>query len=129
MGDNCPLLSTGPVNHSNKGKLQGAREQNESAHHVLTVLSLWGPGPICMCAVAQLCPTLYRLWPARLLCPWNSPGKNTGVGCHLILLGIQPSWDSNLHLLCLLHWQGDSLPMHDPGSWSHLRAFITCSKA
>ena len=25
--------------------------------------------------------------PARLLCPWDSPGKNTGVGCHLLLPG------------------------------------------
>ena len=25
---------------------------------------------------------------ARLLCPWNSPGKNTGVGCHALLQGI-----------------------------------------
>ena len=23
--------------------------------------------------------------PTRLLCPWNSPGKNTGVGCHCLL--------------------------------------------
>ena len=23
-----------------------------------------------------------QLWPARLLCPWNFPGKNTGVGYH-----------------------------------------------
>jgi hypothetical protein len=29
--------------------------------------------------VAKLCPTLVT--PVRLLCPWNSPGKNTGVGC------------------------------------------------
>ena len=31
----------------------------------------------------QLCPTLRpnRRQPTRLLCPWNSPGKNTGVGC------------------------------------------------
>ena len=27
-------------------------------------------------------------WPARLLCPWDSPGKNTGVGCHFLLQGI-----------------------------------------
>ena len=26
--------------------------------------------------------------PARLLCPWDSPGKNTGVGCHSLLQGI-----------------------------------------
>ena len=25
------------------------------------------------------------LWPTRLLCPWNSLGKNTGVGCHFLL--------------------------------------------
>ena len=32
----------------------------------------------------QSCPTLrpLGLWPARLLCPWDSSGKNTGVGCH-----------------------------------------------
>ena len=36
----------------------------------------------------QLCPTLcdpYRLQPTRLLRPWDSPGKNTGVGCHFLL--------------------------------------------
>ena len=36
--------------------------------------------------VAQSCPILWPhgLQPARLLCPWDSPGKNTGVGCHFI---------------------------------------------
>ena len=27
----------------------------------------------------------HGLQPTRLLCPWNSPGKNTGVGCHFLL--------------------------------------------
>ena len=27
----------------------------------------------------------HRQQPARLLCPWDSPGKNTGVGCHFLL--------------------------------------------
>ena len=27
---------------------------------------------------------LFRLWPARLLCPWNFPGKNIGMGCHAL---------------------------------------------
>ena len=37
----------------------------------------------------------YRLYPARFLCPWDSPGKNTGVGYHapplrnLLNLGIK----------------------------------------
>ena len=36
------------------------------------------------CSVAQSCLTLqpHGLQPARLLCPWNSPGKDSGVGCH-----------------------------------------------
>ena len=35
----------------------------------------------------QLCPTLrpHRRQPTRLPCPWDSPGKNTGVGCHFLL--------------------------------------------
>ena len=44
-----------------------------------------------------------------LLCPWDSPGKNTGVGCHFLLQGIFLNQGSNLHLLCLLHWQMSSL--------------------
>ena len=27
----------------------------------------------------------HRRQPTRLLCPWDSPGKNTGVGCHFLL--------------------------------------------
>ena len=26
----------------------------------------------------------YGLYPARILCPWDSPGKNTGMGCHAL---------------------------------------------
>ena len=47
----------------------------------------------------------------RLLCPWDSPGKNTGMGCHVLLQGIFPTQRSNLHLLYLLHWQAGSLPL------------------
>ena len=43
---------------------------------------------------------------SRFLCPWDSPGKNTGVGCQFWLQGIFPR--------CLLHWQADSLPQAPP---------------
>ena len=33
------------------------------------------------------------------LCPWNFPGKNTGVGCHSLCQGIFPNQKSNLGLL------------------------------
>ena len=56
----------------------------------------------CCLVCLSLCLTL--LWPrglqpARLLCPWGSPGKNTGVGCHFLLQGIFPTQRWNLHLL------------------------------
>ena len=52
---------------------------------------------------------------ARLLCPGDPPGKNTGVGCHALLQGIFSSQGSNQHLLRLLHWQVNSLPLVLPG--------------
>ena len=46
---------------------------------------------------AQSCPTLWShgLYPIRLLCLWDSPGKNTGVGCHALLQGIFPTQGLN----------------------------------
>ena len=35
------------------------------------------------------------LQPTRLLCPWDSPGKNTGVDCHFLLHGVFPTQESN----------------------------------
>ena len=60
----------------------------------------------------QLCATL---WPTRLPCPWDSPDKKTGVGCHPLLQGIFPTQGLNPHLLHLLHWQAGSLPLVPPG--------------
>ena len=56
----------------------------------------------------------HGLQPTRLLCPWDSPGKNTGVGCHALLQGIFPTQRSNLCLLRLLHWQAGSLALAPP---------------
>ena len=52
---------------------------------------------------------LYRPQPARLLCPWDSPGKNTGVGRHA-LQGIFLTQRLNPCLLGFLPWQVGSLP-------------------
>ena len=57
----------------------------------------------------------YGLQPSRLLCPWESPGKNTGVGCHALLQGILLTQGPNWHLLGLLHWQVCSLSLVQPG--------------
>ena len=62
----------------------------------------------------------------RLLCPWDFPGKNTGVGCHFLLQEIFPIQGLKLQNLRktkqntqglnphLLHWQVDSLPPGKP---------------
>ena len=55
----------------------------------------------------QSCPTLYDPMvcsPPGYLCPWDSSGKKTGVGCHFLLQGIFPSQGLNPRLL---HWQVD----------------------
>ena len=57
--------------------------------------------------VAQSCPTLCHdvdFSTPRLLCPWNSPSKNTGVGSYFLLQGIFLTQGSNPAL------QADSLP-------------------
>ena len=67
--------------------------QSESVSHSVESHSLW----------------LHGLWPARLLCPWGSPGKTTGGGCHFLLQGMFPTQGSNPGLL---HgWQIHLIPL------------------
>ena len=82
-----------------------------------------------VCTRAQSCLTLWPhgLRPVRLLCPWDSPGKNSGGGCHFLLRG--PSrprgWSRGLpdpglspHLLSLQASTVEGLPFPPRGpSW------------
>ena len=74
----------------------------ESVSHSVVSHSLWPHG----------------LQPARLLCPWDSPGRKSGVGCHSLLQGIFPTQELNQGLLhcrkilyCLRH-QGSCISHH-----------------
>ena len=71
------------------------QEGKERVSHLAVSISLW----------------LHRLELARPLCPWDSPGKNTGVGCHFLLQGIfltqQSIWFS--------YTEANSLPYEPPG--------------
>ena len=42
----------------------------------------------------------HRQQPTRLLCPWDSPGKNTGVGCHFLLQCMKVKSESEVAQLC-----------------------------
>ena len=56
---------------------------------------------LCCAKSLQLCPTLSNpMEPTRILCPWDSPSKNAGVGCYPLLQGIVLTQGSNL---CFLH--------------------------
>ena len=54
----------------------------------------------------------HRLQPTKLLCPWDSPGKNTGVGCHFLLQGNLPNSGIKPRSPAL---QADSLPSEPSG--------------
>ena len=79
---------------------------------------------VCVLSRKQSCPTLF--WPhgpqpSRLLCPWNFPGKNTGVGCHFFLQGI---FLTQRLKLCLPHWQADSLALCCTASSAYYSLYI-----
>ena len=52
---------------------------------------------LCICVHTQLSSTRSDpMEPTRLLCPWDYPSKNTGVGCHFPLQGLSSSMTSTL---------------------------------
>ena len=64
--------------------------ETEKKGQVLVIENLFSGLSIGYSAAAkslQSCPTLqpHRWQPTRLPCPWDSPGNNTGVGCHFLL--------------------------------------------
>ena len=64
----------------------------------------------------QSCPTLcdpHRWQATRLLCPWDSPGKNTGVGCHFLLQCMKVKSENEVAQSCLT--VGDPIACSLPG--------------
>ena len=92
------MTSLGPGVHTYTGGCQGPVQlQQELEEGVGSRKTLFlGPGKDPSVLVPQSCLTLCD---PMLLCPWNSPGKNTGVGSHSLLQGIFPTWGLNPSLL------------------------------
>ena len=70
---------------------------------------------VCVCVSRSVVSDSSRphgLQPARLLRPWNSPGKDTGAGCRFLLQGIFPTQGSKPGLL---HCRQIFLPSEPPG--------------
>ena len=92
---------------------------------------------LCEVKVAQSCLTLWPHWlgPARLLCPWNSPCKNTGVGSCSLLQGIFSTQGSNpglphcSQILYYLSHQGSPrivYPFSRGSSWPRNQIGVSC---
>ena len=56
----------------------------------------------------------HRRQPTRLPCPWDSPGKNTGVGCHFLLQCMKGKRESEVAQSCQTLW--DPMDCSPPGS-------------
>ena len=59
----------------------------------------------------------HRQQPTRLPCPWDSPGKNTGVGCHFLLQCLKVKSESEVAQSCLTF--SDPMDCSLPGSSVH----------
>ena len=64
----------------------------------------------------QLCAT-YRLQPTRLPRPWDSPGRKTGVGCHVLIQCMKVKSESEVTQSCLTLC--DPMDSSLPGSTVH----------
>ena len=59
----------------------------------------------------------HKRQPTRLLCPWDSPGKNTGVGCHFLLQCMKVKSESEVAQSCPT--LSDPMDWRLPGSSIH----------
>ena len=75
---------------------------HKSVYHLVVIFSHLLPCTFCCCLVTNIMSDSlqpYGLQSTRLLCPWNSSGKNTGVSCHFLLQESFSTQGSNPGLL------------------------------
>ena len=88
--------------------------------HVVKLLSLSCPLAAAAAKSLQSCPTRcdpHRRQPTRLPRPWDSPGKNTGVGCHFHLQCMKVKTASEVAQSCTT--RSDPMDRSLPGSSVH----------
>ena len=79
------LLLLSAQNSKDMSNLNFTSQLSQGFSDMLTIKKTLG---IAAAKLVQSCPTVrpHRRQPTRLPRPWDSPGKNTGVGCHFLLL-------------------------------------------
>ena len=128
----CPFPTTTQRRHFRLPWEQGDETQKEPLLQLhLALLPPSAPGPLSPCfpwtvqtpsrfSCVRLCASPWTV-ATRLPCPWDSPGKNTGVAGHALLQGIFLPKGWNPCLLSLLHQQAGSLPLAPlgkPPTWT-----------
>ena len=98
------------------------------SHHLTNEAGTENINLSCVCVLSRLVMSdsllPYELKLTRLLCPWDSPGTNTGTGCHFLLWGIFPTQESNLYLLHLSHWKAGSFYHRDTQEAQSVSCYI-----
>ena len=78
--------------------MRDSTASNQAEYEIL--LNLHVVESVCVsCSVVSDSLGSRGLQPARFICPWNSSGKSTGVGCYSLLQGIFLTRGLNLGLL------------------------------
>ena len=75
----------------------------QGASGLCWLMEIWSHVAAAAAKSLQSCPDpvrSHRWQPTRLPCPWDSPGKNTGVGCHFLLQCIRVKTESEVAQLC-----------------------------
>ena len=122
--DLSPLGWTGWISLQSKGLSESSPAPQFRSTNSSVLSFLYGPALTSTCFANRMllsrvlcCAVLHHsvvsdslqpheLEPARLLCPWDSPGKNARVGCHALLQGIFPTQGLNPglpHGRCILY--------------------------
>ena len=102
----------------------GHSPPGSSVHEILQVRIVeWAAIPFCRCCCCYVTSVVsgsvrpHRLQPTRLPRPWDSPGKNTGVGCHFLLQCMKVKSESEVAQLCPT--LSDPMACSLPGSSVH----------
>ena len=96
------------------------RQESDQLHSVSPILSTIPETECCCCWITSVVSDSvqpHRWQPTRLPRPWDSPGKNTGVGCHFLLQCMKVKSESEVAQLCLT--LKDPMDCSLPGSSIH----------
>jgi len=119
------ILSPGGVNgstlqYSCLENFMDRRDRRTAVHRVIKNQT-WLSTPAAAAKSLQSCPTLrpHRQQPTRLPRPWDSPGKNTGLGCHFLLQCMKVKSQSEVAQSQSCPTLSDPMDCSPPGSSIH----------